>query len=1017
MKHFTTHPGPMRRPHPERILSSLFFLLTAALLCCCGKKESAETENIISTPWDLNKSKYVIGVVSDSSSSAEAKKAFPNAQFWDYESVTDAYLALEKGIVDAVAFNRPVLDYAQRTRDVFVLMQDNYADGHVGIAVAPSKPELLQIVNAFLSNYFSSGMYDSMYARWIKSKDPEMPKLQMPSNPSGRLIVGTADKNEPMNFTDSGGSPSGFNVELIYRLAAALNVSVEIRVMPYQDLFTAVETSSIDLAIASMDKLVENNRNILFSDDYINFPAAIMTRKDLYKPPEGADLGEKTPQELAGSCAAILLGSKYTTECKELLPDTKFILAESRDSACSLLISNKIDSMLMEEPLARSCTALYPEIQIAAVIKRESYSFAMPQGSPLYRAVNRVLTELKDSGELGDMAAKWCSAEPERQEFENLFPREDVPMVNGVLRYATTPGSTPLCFMGGDGTMLGLEIEIMRRAAYEFGMDLQIIPARRESLLDLLRSGQIDVAGGMLTPDSRNTDNIEFSEAYYEGGAALVTCIPHDEYVFGITKLSQLAGKRVGVLPFTFAAAELDSKHPEAIPYYASQERDLFYLLGVGKIDAFVISEPRARQFLPKYPQFVQVPEYITRTDYAFFFPASRRDLCEAFSRQIRAMKKNGMLKTLQNKWMSPANAEAVLSPETGDAPYGVLRMAIMIHREPFSYIRDGSLVGYDLETARLAAASMGYLVEFVRLNQDEFEQALVDGKVDFGASEINTKNTSSGKIIYSEPHYNGGLVAVVPDKKNARQVRMDLIPQIKFFLKDQAFSMHRALWKDNRMRTILGGFKITLIITASAVFFGTFLGIPLCMLRQSKRKYLSIPANAVCALLYNIPILILLMGMYYVILQRFGFRPLTAAIIVFILRFMAASCRLYMITLEHIGGVQLDAACALCLRPVTFFRHVIFPQAAAFLAKSFREEIIRLVELTTVVGYISIWDLTKVVDWIRGRTYESFFPIAFATLLYFILSLSLITIISFLSRRFEAAVRKHAINEAKSLE
>ena len=188
-------------------------------------------------------------------------------------------------------------------------------------------------------------------------------------------------------------------------------------------------------------------------------------------------------------------------------------------------------------------------------------------------------------------------------------------------------------------------------------------------------------------------------------------------------------------------------------------------------------------------------------------------------------------------------------------------------------------------------------------------------------------------------------------------------------------------------------------------------------MLRQSKRKYLSIPANAVCALLYNIPILILLMGMYYVILQRFGFRPLTAAIIVFILRFMAASCRLYMITLEHIGGVQLDAACALCLRPVTFFRHVIFPQAAAFLAKSFREEIIRLVELTTVVGYISIWDLTKVVDWIRGRTYESFFPIAFATLLYFILSLSLITIISFLSRRFEAAVRKHAINEAKSLE
>ena len=205
-------------------------------------------------------------------------------------------------------------------------------------------------------------------------------------------------------------------------------------------------------------------------------------------------------------------------------------------------------------------------------------------------------------------------------------------------------------------------------------------------------------------------------------------------------------------------------------------------------------------------------------------------------------------------------------------------------------------------------------------------------------------------------------------------------------------------------MRQILGGFKTTLIITAAAVFFGTILGIPLCMLRQSKRKYLSIPASIVCTMLYNIPILILLMGMYYVVLRRFGFQPLTAAIAIFILRFMAATCRLYMLALQHIGGVQLDAARALCLRRATFFRRVIIPQAAAFLAKPFREEIIRLVELTTVVGYISVWDLTKVIDWIRGRTYESFFPIMFATLLYFILSMSLIAVISILSKRFESS-------------
>lgn len=153
--------------------------------------------------------------------------------------------------------------------------------------------------------------------------------------------------------------------------------------------------------------------------------------------------------------------------------------------------------------------------------------------------------------------------------------------------------------MGEDGTLLGLEIEIVRCAAHEFGMNLQIIPARREMLLDLLRSGQIDMAGGMLAPNEGNTENIEFSEAYYEGGAAIVTDIPHDEYVFGITRLNQLAGKRVGVLPFSFAAAQLDEKLPDAVPFYVNQERDLFYLLGTEKIDAFVISEPRAKEYLP----------------------------------------------------------------------------------------------------------------------------------------------------------------------------------------------------------------------------------------------------------------------------------------------------------------------------------------------------------------------------------------------------------------------------------
>ena len=1019
MKRHETHPGSGIRPLAGSILSLLLILLATAMLCSCGKKKTDGQQNFISVPADLNDSKYTIGVVSETNSCIEAKKAFPQAHFIEYEKIADAYPDLEKGTLDAIAFDRPVLEYAQRTGSSFVLMRDNYAEGHVAIAVAPDKPDYLQAVDKFLHDwYFSSGLYDRMYARWIKSSNPKMPSIKVPEESQyGKLVVGTANTKEPMNFTDSDGKPAGFDIELIRQLASIYEMSLEIRVMPYNELFTAVENSEIDLAVASMDRNDENakGRNILFSDKYINSPSAILTRKDLYKPATNAEEEEKSIRELAGTYVAVLKNSKYASECKDLLPDTKTMLAEDTESACAMLISNKCDSILMEEPLARSCTAMYPELKIAAIVKRESYSFVSKDSR---FPMSRIIHNLKESGELDDMIAKWCSADYEKQDFYKNIEQEDVLRTNGTLYYATPIGSSPLCFTGSDSVFRGLEIEIMRRAADEFGMDLQIIPARRDMLLSMVLSEQGDVVGGMLSPEEGNNENVLFSIPYYEGGAALVTRTPHDEYVLGITKLSQLAGKRVGVLAYTFAASELDKKLPQAIPYYANEEKDLFYLLGTGSIDAFLIDESHARMQLPTHPRFTRVGENVANIDYAFFFPAEKRELCRDFSNQIVSMKNNGTLKSVQKNWMSaPMGAGAVLPPAEKDAPNGVLRMGVLAGRDPFSFLRNGELTGYDLEIAQRAAAAMGKSVEFVKLNPGHFEEALLNGTVDFAAAEITGKYTSSGKLVYSEPHYNGGIVAIVPDKTNTQKVRMALIPRIKFFLKEQAYSLHRSIWKDNHMRQILGGFKITLLITASAVIFGTLLGIPLCMLRQSRRKWFSVPADIVCMLLYNIPILILLMGMYYVVLSRFGFRPLTAAIAVFILRFTAASCRLYMTTMEHIGGVQLDAARALCIRPSTFFRRIILPQAAVRLAKPFREEIIRLVELTTVVGYISVWDLTKVVDWIRVRTYESFYPIVFATLLYFLLALSLIAFISLLGRKLETSIRKHQVGAAANPE
>ena len=52
-----------------------------------------------------------------------------------------------------------------------------------------------------------------------------------------------------------------------------------------------------------------------------------------------------------------------------------------------------------------------------------------------------------------------------------------------------------------------------------------------------------------------------------------------------------------------------------------------------------------------------------------------------------------------------------------------------------------------------------------------------------------------------------------------------------------------------------------------------------------------------------------------------------------------------------------------------------------------YKGEIISLVKMTSIVGYIAVQDLTKASDIIRSRTFDAFFPLITIAILYFAIS------------------------------
>ena len=73
----------------------------------------------------------------------------------------------------------------------------------------------------------------------------------------------------------------------------------------------------------------------------------------------------------------------------------------------------------------------------------------------------------------------------------------------------------------------------------------------------------------------------------------------------------------------------------------------------------------------------------------------------------------------------------------------------------------------------------------------------------------------------------------------------------------------------------------------------------------------------------------------------------------------------------------------------------------------AFLEQITALIKATAIVGYITVQDLTKVADIIRGRTYDAFFPLIASAVIYFVMAFVLTAIVKRIGRRFEPEKRK----------
>ena len=198
---------------------------------------------------------------------------------------------------------------------------------------------------------------------------------------------------------------------------------------------------------------------------------------------------------------------------------------------------------------------------------------------------------------------------------------------------------------------------------------------------------------------------------------------------------------------------------------------------------------------------------------------------------------------------------------------------------------------------------------------------------------------------------------------------------------------LYKILIKGDSWKTILGGLGVTVQISLCALLLGTALGALLCLLRTRKNPLAKGAASVYIAIMQGTPVLMLLLLLYYGVFARAGLRPVVVAVFTFALNVSAHVAELLRSALEAADKGQAEAARTLGFSAWSTFRLVTLPQVLRIAKPVYQSTIVNLIQWTSVVGYVTITDLTRVINNTASRTMQPLLTIIIGMLIYLALS------------------------------
>ena len=242
------------------------------------------------------------------------------------------------------------------------------------------------------------------------SKAPaEQTPAQEPAAEKETYILGTNAMFDPFEYVDDNGQVVGFDIDLVKAIAEDQGFNIEVQDMAFDALIGSVQTGAIDIIAAGMTIDEDRQKQVAFSNEYIEAGLVLAVSKDNDTIKSVDDLKDKVVGAQIGTTGA---DQCYALKEQGLVKEVRIL---ENVNLCMMDLQNGgLDAVINDAPVTNAYMAKQPDKikLIGEPLTVENYAIAVNlEDKALLEKINTGLENIKANGTYDEIMNKYFGSE------------------------------------------------------------------------------------------------------------------------------------------------------------------------------------------------------------------------------------------------------------------------------------------------------------------------------------------------------------------------------------------------------------------------------------------------------------------------------------------------------------------------------------------------------------------------------------------------------------------------------